>query len=150
MRKPPLLFISSSAVQYKTLIPPLSHSPSLFFPFPSAMRSFIRTFTRRRPLKPASPTTSRTENRIVVRAMSTSMTAAVLYACSMSSPKALGAVPEDSASKAHHAKDGKGFVNPWPSWVDFNPFAIGGAMIWYLCSFPLPSLDCSLFFISAC
>ncbi|KAG4414539.1 hypothetical protein IFR04_012340 [Cadophora malorum] len=62
--------------------------------------------------------------------MSGGMTAAVIYAASVSSPKALGAVPEDSATKAHHAKDGKGFVNPWPSWVDFNPVTIGGTLIW--------------------
>ncbi|CZT43023.1 probable FMP30 Found in Mitochondrial Proteome [Rhynchosporium secalis] len=60
----------------------------------------------------------------------TTAAAAVLYACSMSSPKALGAVPEDNAAKAHHAKDGKGFVNPWPSWVDFNPLVFSGQMIW--------------------
>jgi len=63
--------------------------------------------------------------------MSGGMTAAVIYAASVSSPKALGAVPEDSATKAHHAKDGKGFVNPWPSWVDFNPVTIGGTLIWF-------------------
>ncbi|KAH6707627.1 beta-lactamase superfamily domain-containing protein [Leptodontidium sp. MPI-SDFR-AT-0119] len=92
------------------------------------MRSFFRSFTRRRPLKTA--TTPAPQKQIVTRAMSGGMAAAVLYACSVSSPKALGAVPEESATKAHHAKNGKGFVNPWPSWVDFNPMAIGGAMIW--------------------
>lgn len=103
------------------------------------MRSFFRSFTRRRPLKTA--TTPAPQKQIVTRAMSGGMAAAVLYACSVSSPKALGAVPEESATKAHHAKNGKGFVNPWPSWVDFNPMAIGGAMIWY-------AYFCLLYFLS--
>ncbi|KAK0117743.1 hypothetical protein ONS95_012070 [Cadophora gregata] len=94
------------------------------------MRSFFRSILRRRPLKTTTGSTPPPQNPIVTRAMSGGMTAAVIYAASVSSPKALGAVPEDSATKAHHAKDGKGFVNPWPSWVDFNPVTIGGTMIW--------------------
>jgi hypothetical protein len=48
--------------------------------------------------------------------MSGGMTAAALYACTMTNPAALGAVPEESEAKAHHLKDGKGFTNPWESW----------------------------------
>ena len=62
--------------------------------------------------------------------MAGGMGSAALYACSMSPPTNLGAVPEDSKAKAHHLKDGKGFTNPWPSWTEKNPAAIVGAMIW--------------------
>lgn len=50
----------------------------------------------------------------------------------MTPPSALGAVPEDSKELAHHLKDGKGFQNPWPSWIDQSPMKIGGAMAWYV------------------
>jgi len=62
--------------------------------------------------------------------MAGSMTAAVLYACSITPPTSLGAVPEDVKEKAHHLKNGKGFTNPWDSWVDFTPWGIGKQMIW--------------------
>jgi N-acyl-phosphatidylethanolamine-hydrolysing phospholipase D len=62
--------------------------------------------------------------------MSSGMTAAALYACTMTSPTALGAVPEDAEAKAHHLKDGVGFKNPWNSWKDMNTSEILKAMIW--------------------
>ncbi|KAL2063027.1 hypothetical protein VTL71DRAFT_6099 [Oculimacula yallundae] len=103
------------------------------------MRSFFRSFSRHRPLQTTStsstssrprPQKIKATTRAAMSGGTTVAAAAVLYACSVSSPTAPGAVPEDSATKAHHAKDGKGFVNPWPSWVDFNPLVIGGQMIW--------------------
>ena len=57
------------------------------------------------------------------------MAAAALYSFTMSSPVALGAVPEDSPAKKHHVKNGKGFTNPWESWRDFNPVSLMGTMI---------------------
>ena len=45
---------------------------------------------------------------------------AAIYACAISSPTALGAVPEDSEEKKHHLKGGKGFTNPWESWREFS------------------------------
>jgi len=57
------------------------------------------------------------------------MAAAALYAVTLSSPAALGSAPEDSASKKHHAKNGKGFINPWESWKDFSPVTVLGAVI---------------------
>lgn len=48
----------------------------------------------------------------------------------MTSPTALGAVPEDTEAKKHHLKDGKGFINPWDSWKDFNGPKIGAMMMW--------------------
>jgi len=49
--------------------------------------------------------------------MSTS-TAAVLYASVISSSQITGAAPEDAKDKEHHLKDGKGFRNPWESYLD--------------------------------
>lgn len=58
------------------------------------------------------------------------MTAAALYAVSMTSPTALGAVPEDTEAKTHHAKDGKGFINPWESSRDFTVPEILRKLVW--------------------
>ncbi|KAF4629469.1 hypothetical protein G7Y89_g8676 [Cudoniella acicularis] len=91
------------------------------------MRSFFRALFRRRPTKPRSEQQSSIN---ATRATSTGMTAAALYACSITSPTSLGAVPEDSAEKAHHLKHGKGFTNPWESWKEFSGPAIAGAIIW--------------------
>jgi len=62
--------------------------------------------------------------------MAGSMTAAVLYACSVTPPTSLAAVPEDSKDKPHHLKNGKGFINPWDSWRDFTPWGMAKTMIW--------------------
>lgn len=64
------------------------------------------------------------------RIMSGGMTTAALYACTMTSPTALGAVPEDSEAKTHHLKDGKGFTNPWESYRDFSGPKLGMTMAW--------------------
>jgi len=56
-------------------------------------------------------------------------TSSLLYAV-VSQPGANAAVPDQTGEKAHHAKDGKGFVNPWPSYRDMAGFAIGKAMLW--------------------
>ena len=45
--------------------------------------------------------------------MSSSATAASLYAATISSATITGAVPEEAKEKRHHLKDGKGFTNPW-------------------------------------
>ncbi|KAH8808435.1 beta-lactamase superfamily domain-containing protein [Xylogone sp. PMI_703] len=65
-------------------------------------------------------------------AMSTAagFTALALYTSTVTKPSALGAVPEDAAEKAHHAKKGKGFLNPWPSCQEINAPDIFKAMIW--------------------
>ncbi|KAI9738978.1 MAG: hypothetical protein M1818_005292 [Claussenomyces sp. TS43310] len=52
--------------------------------------------------------------------MSTGAVSAILYACTFSPPSSLGSVPEDSKAKAHHLKDGKGFINPWESWREWS------------------------------
>lgn len=52
--------------------------------------------------------------------MSGGMIAAALYASSMTAPARLGAVPEDVNEKAHHLKDGKGFINPWDSYREMT------------------------------
>jgi len=57
------------------------------------------------------------------------MTSAALSAV-VSSPQTVSAVPSDVSEKAHHNKNGKGFVNPWPSYQDFTPFSIIRRIIW--------------------
>ena len=61
--------------------------------------------------------------------MSSSSTAAALYAATISASSVLGAVPEESRERRHHLKDGKGFTNPWDSWKEMSGPSIGKAMI---------------------
>lgn len=63
--------------------------------------------------------------------MSSSATAATLYAATVSSSAIAGATPEEAKEKRHHVKDGKGFVNPWDSWNEMPGPAIAKEMIWY-------------------
>lgn len=63
--------------------------------------------------------------------MSSSATAAALYAATISSSALSGAVPEDAKDKKHHLKDGKGFTNPWESWREMGGFGILKALIMY-------------------
>jgi len=63
--------------------------------------------------------------------MSSSATAAALYAATVSSSAITGATPEEAKEKRHHVKDGKGFVNPWDSWKEMPVPAIAREMIWY-------------------
>lgn len=61
--------------------------------------------------------------------MSTSGIAALLYAATISPTTITGGEPKEAKNKAHHLKDGKGFINPWESWVNMSGPAIGRAMI---------------------
>lgn len=63
--------------------------------------------------------------------MSSSATAAALYAATVSSSAITGATPEEAKEKRHHVKDGKGFINPWDSWKEMPGPAIAREMIWY-------------------
>lgn len=47
--------------------------------------------------------------------MSSSATAAVLYAATVSPASITGGEPEDARDKLHHLGKGKGFTNPWVS-----------------------------------
>ncbi len=64
--------------------------------------------------------------------MSSSATAAALYAATVSSSQITGAVPGEIKEKRHHLKDGKGFTNPWDSWREMSGPTIMKAMIWYV------------------
>lgn len=61
--------------------------------------------------------------------MSASMTAAALYAATVSSSAVTSATPEEAKDKRHHLKDGKGFTNPWDSWKPLSGPQIGKTMI---------------------
>ncbi|KAL8694708.1 MAG: hypothetical protein Q9218_000719 [Villophora microphyllina] len=61
--------------------------------------------------------------------MSSSGTAAALYAATVSPASVMGAVPEEAKDKRHHLQNGKGFDNPWDSWTEMSGPQIGWAMI---------------------
>ncbi|CAD0101264.1 unnamed protein product [Aureobasidium mustum] len=63
--------------------------------------------------------------------MSSSTTSSALYATVSSSSRATGAVPKDTGKLRHHNKNGKGFINPWESYVDRTAPQIISALIWY-------------------
>ena len=92
---------------------------------------WYRALFRRRPFqRPSDSQQPPNPLKVAKRLSSTGgMAAAALYSITMSSPATLGAVPEDSAEKSHHLKNGTGFTNPWESWRDFTPVSILGAMI---------------------
>lgn len=48
----------------------------------------------------------------------------------VSSPAHSAAQPEGTEDKAHHLKHGKGFMNPWDSYVESSPFQIMKALFW--------------------
>lgn len=52
-----------------------------------------------------------------------------LYAA-VSNPAQIGATPEDAADKRHHLKNGKGFTNPWDSYVDATPWQLLTGLGW--------------------
>jgi N-acyl-phosphatidylethanolamine-hydrolysing phospholipase D len=56
-----------------------------------------------------------------------SMTSAFLAAVTV--PTNPAAQPSDIKVNAHHEKNGKGFVNPWPSYKEFGPMAFFQMMI---------------------
>jgi N-acyl-phosphatidylethanolamine-hydrolysing phospholipase D len=90
-----------------------------------SMRSIFRVFLNRKVPKSIFLSTN------ILKASTTGgMATAAIYACSITNPTALGAVPEDSKGKEHHLKGGSGFRNPWPSYTDFNPLKVGMSMAW--------------------
>ncbi|KAF7860833.1 hypothetical protein EAF04_008351 [Stromatinia cepivora] len=91
--------------------------------------SYLRSLLRHPSRKTSSSSSFNPNPKNTIRAMSGSLIGATLYAATMSSPTALGAVPENSKAKAHHLKNGKGFTNPWDSWVEMSAPGIGLAMI---------------------
>ena len=62
--------------------------------------------------------------------MESGSTSAALYAVVSSPLQATGAEPEEAKELRHHVKDGKGFVNPWDSYIERSGPQIGRAMIW--------------------
>ncbi|KAK7703966.1 hypothetical protein SLS57_010700 [Botryosphaeria dothidea] len=62
--------------------------------------------------------------------MSSASTSAVLYATVVSASQLTGAVPEDAKDLAHHAKGGKGFLNPWESYREMSVPQLVGSLLW--------------------
>ena len=61
--------------------------------------------------------------------MASATTSALLHA-TVSSPGAKSAQPSDIQNKQHHNKHGKGFVNPWDSYIERSAPRLLGAMAW--------------------
>ena len=59
--------------------------------------------------------------------MSSSSTAAILYAATVSSASVAGQVPEEAREKRHHISNG--YTNPWDSWKEMSGPAIMRAML---------------------
>jgi hypothetical protein len=92
------------------------------------MRAFIRSLFRsfKKPSYPPSRSFSESSR------MSSSATAAALYAATVSTSQMTGAVPEEAKENRHHLKDGKGFTNPWDSWSNMSGPTILKALLWYV------------------
>lgn len=63
--------------------------------------------------------------------MSSNSTSAALYAVVSSSSKGRGAVPEGVKELQHHNKNGKGFINPWPSYIERSGPELGAMLLKY-------------------
>ncbi|KAF2828860.1 Metallo-hydrolase/oxidoreductase [Ophiobolus disseminans] len=48
----------------------------------------------------------------------------------ISNPAQIAAQPEDAKDKAHHLKNGKGFTNPWDSFIDTTPLQFMRMFFW--------------------
>ena len=59
----------------------------------------------------------------------TSMTSAILSAI-VSNPTNLSPTPSEASEKRHYNKNGKGFVNPWPSYKEWSAPEILRKMLW--------------------
>ncbi|KAL9075170.1 MAG: hypothetical protein Q9161_001856 [Pseudevernia consocians] len=62
--------------------------------------------------------------------MESQSTSAVLYATISSPMRSIGAVPKDSKELRHHIKNGKGFLNPWDSYIEQSVPQILRALLW--------------------
>lgn len=56
--------------------------------------------------------------------MSGPFTSPLLNAIVSASPTAPDAAPANAKELAHHKKNGKGFINPWDSFLDREPYEI--------------------------
>lgn len=57
------------------------------------------------------------------------MTSAVLHAL-VASPETASTRPRDAGNKAHHNRRGKGYLNPWPSYIEQSGFQLGRQLAW--------------------
>lgn len=63
--------------------------------------------------------------------MDSAGTSATLYA-TVSTSATRAAEPEGREELKHHLKDGKGFLNPWPSYHDASALTILRQLLWYV------------------
>jgi len=63
--------------------------------------------------------------------MESASTSSALYAAVTSPLQATGVTPEEAKELRHHVKGGKGFINPWDSYIEQSGWQIGRKLIWY-------------------
>ncbi|KAL8636558.1 MAG: hypothetical protein Q9228_006056 [Teloschistes exilis] len=84
-------------------------------------RAFIFKFYQRSSTYPRRPLSTSP-------IMSSSGTAAALYAATIAPASVAAMIPEEAMDKPHHLQNGKGFHNPWDSWKEMSGPQIGWAM----------------------
>jgi N-acyl-phosphatidylethanolamine-hydrolysing phospholipase D len=106
--------------------------------FRSPVQAFRRFVDVSRALKPYRPTKASTfwakpqfGTTIKMSSIGGAGIGAALYAV-ISTPTQLAAQPEEAKAKAHHLKNGKGFTNPWDSYVAATAFQIFSTLLWFV------------------
>ena len=114
VRPSPLcLLLQTLIIHVLATFPRLQHTQASYNPrLPQVVRILMQAFLRRVFCLPKKPASSRRSSSTSYR-MSSSATAASIYAATISPASVTGAEPEEAKDKRHHLKHGKGFTNPW-------------------------------------
>jgi hypothetical protein len=107
------------------------HSKFTRIPMRSYLGRLLRFTSRSKPSNTSTKRSFHQKSTGPFARMSSASAAAALYAATISTASITGAVPENAKDKAHHLKDGKGFTNPWDSWIEIGGWAIARALLWY-------------------
>jgi hypothetical protein len=93
------------------------------------MWSVLRNSFRQRIRIRAAPPRPHQHSRAPYAVMSSASGAAVVLYASAVSQAVAQKKPDDAELAEHHAAGGRGFVNPWESFLDRSAWQIGGPMI---------------------
>ncbi|KNG49699.1 zn-dependent hydrolase oxidoreductase [Stemphylium lycopersici] len=100
--------------------------------FQQTTRQFYRGGFRWKtpPPPPPPPPRFSTTTTVKMSSIGGASIGAGLYAA-VSNPAQIAARPEEAEEKRHHLRNGKGFTNPWDSYVDISPWTLlVKGMIW--------------------
>ena len=137
--------LASRGIRYHTLFYnylSLPHTPLSLVPSMHS-RFFLLSSKHICTVRPAliSPTQLPLTRHLHVSHRRSSAIMSALTSAVVSSPNTLSASPSDVAGKAHHNKHGKGFVNPWPSYIERSGPRLGLMMLWRLLTGKFKSPD---------